>query len=39
VKGALDTMKHDGEYATLLKRYNVAEPTGAEIAQALGAAN
>ena len=39
VKGALDTMKHDGEYATLLKRYNVAEPTSAEIAQALGAAN
>ncbi|SAL48031.1 extracellular solute-binding protein [Caballeronia udeis] len=39
VKGALDTMKHDGEYAALLKRYNVAEPTGAEIAQALGAAN
>jgi polar amino acid transport system substrate-binding protein len=39
VKGALDTMKQDGEYATLLKRYNVAEPTGAEIAQALGAAN
>ena len=39
VKGALDTMKHDGEYATLLKRYNVAEPTGEEIAQALGAAN
>ncbi|MGX7000168.1 ABC transporter substrate-binding protein [Caballeronia sp. KNU42] len=39
VKGALDTMKHDGEYATLLKRYNVAEPTGAEIAQALGATN
>ncbi|SOE96229.1 amino acid ABC transporter substrate-binding protein, PAAT family [Burkholderia sp. D7] len=39
VKGALDTMKHDGEYAALLKRYNVAEPTGAEIAQAFGAAN
>lgn len=39
VKGALDTMKRDGEYATLLKRYNVAEPSGAEIAQALGATN
>ncbi|MFK4444741.1 polar amino acid transport system substrate-binding protein [Caballeronia udeis] len=39
VKGALDTMKQDGEYAALLKRYNVAEPTGEEIAQALGASN
>ncbi|TKC85928.1 ABC transporter substrate-binding protein [Trinickia terrae] len=38
LKEALGEMRQSGEYAALLKQYNVAEPTGAEAAQALGAA-
>ncbi|HLX01452.1 MAG TPA: transporter substrate-binding domain-containing protein, partial [Trinickia sp.] len=38
LKRALGEMRQNGEYAALLKQYNVAEPTSADIAQALGAA-
>lgn len=33
---ALSAMRKSGEYAALLKQYNVAEPSSADIAQALG---
>jgi polar amino acid transport system substrate-binding protein len=36
LKTALASMKSSGEYAALLKQYNVAEPTGGDIALALG---
>jgi polar amino acid transport system substrate-binding protein len=36
LKTAFASMKQAGEYRALLKQYNVAEPTGNDIAQALG---
>ncbi len=38
LKTALASMKQAGEYQALLRQYNVAEPTGSDIAQALGTA-
>jgi polar amino acid transport system substrate-binding protein len=38
LKTAFASMKQKGEYQALLKQYNVAEPTGNDIAQALGTA-
>ena len=39
LKSAFASMKQLGEYQALLKQYNVAEPTGNDIAQALGTAS
>ncbi|WP_408585128.1 ABC transporter substrate-binding protein [Paraburkholderia tropica] len=36
LNSALSAMRQSGEYAALLKQYNVAEPSSADIAQALG---
>jgi polar amino acid transport system substrate-binding protein len=38
LRSAFASMKASGEYAALLKQYNVAEPTGNDIALALGTA-
>lgn len=35
LKQSFDTMKRSGEYQALLRKYNVAEPTTAEITQAM----
>nr|WP_282959225.1 ABC transporter permease subunit [Cellulomonas fimi] len=36
IRDGVDVMKADGTYADLLARYNLAEPTDAEVAAALG---
>lgn len=36
LSGALDQLKRNGEYQSLLKKYNLAEPSAAEIAAAYG---
>ncbi|MBK0057218.1 ABC transporter substrate-binding protein [Pseudomonas sp. S44] len=36
LRQGLEAMKHSGEYQTLLSRYNLGEPSPAEVAQALG---
>ncbi|VVE21881.1 ABC transporter substrate-binding protein [Pandoraea anhela] len=38
LKQAFDVMKRNGEYAALLRKYNVAEPTASEVTQALAVA-
>jgi polar amino acid transport system substrate-binding protein len=38
LKSAFASMKQAGEYQALLRQYNVAEPTGNDIAEALGTA-
>ncbi|KAB5625450.1 ABC transporter substrate-binding protein [Pseudomonas putida] len=36
LRQGFEAMKHSGEYQTLLSRYNLGEPSPAEVAQALG---
>ncbi|MED5610262.1 MULTISPECIES: ABC transporter substrate-binding protein [unclassified Pseudomonas] len=36
LRQGFEAMKQDGEYQALLQRYNLAEPTAADVAQALG---
>lgn len=36
LKQGFEAMKQDGSYQTLLQRYNLAEPSAADVAQALG---
>ncbi|MPT24088.1 MAG: amino acid ABC transporter substrate-binding protein, partial [Starkeya sp.] len=36
LRQGFEAMKQDGEYQALLARYNLAEPSAADVAQALG---